>query len=104
MAHHGSKLLVEVRPESITFTLREGPDTTVKVRGEEYAVQSGSPTVVPLADQGPHIDRQLGSMPLVGSSDEHDMVYTAGVPDPTVRRRGTGGNGNSSNGRDAKPS
>jgi hypothetical protein len=32
------------------------------------------------------------------------MVYTAGVPDPTVRRRGTGGNGNSSNGRDAKPS
>ncbi len=52
--------------------------------------EPGEPTVVPLKDQGPLITRELGSMPVVGRGDQHEMVYTAGVPDPRSRKRADG--------------
>ncbi|HET8987722.1 MAG TPA: glycosyl hydrolase family 65 protein, partial [Humibacillus sp.] len=83
----GSRLLVEVDHERITFTLRDGGFTEVSVRGRRVTVSESGPTVVELDGQGPVILGRLGSLPLVGSSNEHEMVYTAGVPDPDRGRR-----------------
>ncbi len=82
----GSRVAVRLTRGEIQFRLRDGPPLDVIVRGQRHTVTAGDPTVVPLEGQGPVIDRTLGSMPLVGSSDEHDMLYTAGVPDPGWRR------------------
>lgn len=88
--YRGSALQIRVEREQITFTLVGGPTVAVTVRGERHLVHGREPMVVPLADQGPVIDRELGSMPLIGSSDEHNMVYTAGVPDPDRRKKTVG--------------
>ena len=66
---------------------RDGEATEVSVRGQQVPVSEQGPTVVALDDQGPVILGRLGSLPLVGSSNEHEMVYTAGVPDRERRRR-----------------
>ncbi|MFV0426186.1 MAG: glycoside hydrolase family 65 protein [Beutenbergiaceae bacterium] len=84
---HGTRLQVLLERHQITFTVVSGPTIAVAVNGERYLVSSEEPVSAGLADQGPVIERELGTMPLVGSSDEHDMVYTAGVPDPSRRRR-----------------
>ncbi|MGA8978016.1 MAG: glycosyl hydrolase family 65 protein, partial [Pedococcus sp.] len=87
----GSRVRVEVLPDQISFTVVEGEGREFVVRGERVRVEAGAdgapgePTVVALADQGPLITRVLGSMPVVGRGNEHDMVYTAGVPDPRSR-------------------
>jgi alpha,alpha-trehalose phosphorylase len=83
----GSRLLVEVEHQRITFTLRDGGATEVLVRGQQITVSQEGPTVVDLDGQGPVILGRLGSLPLVGSSNEHEMIYTAGVPDPDRGRR-----------------
>jgi alpha,alpha-trehalose phosphorylase len=86
----GSRLLVEVERERITFTLCEGEALEVSVRGQRVTVTEAGPVVVELDGQGPVILGRLGSLPLVGSSNEHEMVYTAGVPDPDRERRRRG--------------
>jgi len=87
LQYRGSRLRVLLERERITFTLVEGDPVPLAVRGTSYEVSAGEPVVVPLADQGPVITRTLGSMPLIGSSEEHHMVYTAGVPDPDRRKK-----------------
>ncbi len=86
----GSRLLIEVDHERISFTLRDGDPTEVSVRGERVTVSDAEPAVVELHGHGPVILGRLGSLPLVGSSNEHEMVYTAGVPDPERERRRRG--------------
>jgi alpha,alpha-trehalose phosphorylase len=86
----GSRLLVEVERERISFTLCEGDALEVSVRGQRVTVTEAGPVVVELDGQGPVILGRLGSLPLVGSSNEHEMVYTAGVPDPDRARRRRG--------------
>jgi alpha,alpha-trehalose phosphorylase len=83
----GSRAVVEVLPESISFTVVEGEPVEFVVRGERVEAAPGEPAVVALEDQGPLLTRELGSMPVVGRGDEHEMVYTAGVPDPHRRVR-----------------
>ncbi|MCU1537759.1 MAG: kojibiose phosphorylase [Humibacillus sp.] len=83
----GSRLLVTVRRGDITFTLRSGGPLEVKVRGARVQVQEGAPAVVRLVNQGPVIAGHLGTLPLVGASSEHEMVYTSGVPDPDRQQR-----------------
>ncbi len=90
LAYRGSRLRVRVEQERLVLAVVSGPGVGVRVRGEECLVMPDAPCVIALADQGPVIDRRLGSMPLVGSSDEHEMLYTAGVPDPNRRRRPPG--------------
>lgn len=83
----GSRLRVALTATQIEFTVVEGAPVPVTVRGERLMISSAEPTVVPLAHQGPNLTRQLGSMPLVGSENEHQMLYTLGVPDPDRRKR-----------------
>ncbi len=87
---HGTKIAVAVESDAITFTVLEGGSMEVVVRGRRVSVAPDAPTVVELDGQGLVIDRELGSMPLVGTSDEHELVYTAGVPDAERRRRTNG--------------
>jgi alpha,alpha-trehalose phosphorylase len=97
LRYHDSRLHVRLERERISFELREGAAVPLSVRGERYLVEPGHPLVVALEDQGPVIERELGSMPLIGSSSEHNMVYTAGVPDPDRRKKAAAarnGNGN----------
>jgi len=90
----GSRVVVELLPESISFTVVEGGPVEFVVRGERVQAAPGAPAVVALEGQGPLITRELGTMPLVGRGDEHEMVYTAGVPDPHRRARSNGNAGN----------
>ncbi|MEO7449096.1 MAG: glycosyl hydrolase family 65 protein, partial [Humibacillus sp.] len=83
----GSSLLVTVERERISFTVRSGDALEVLVRGTRVRVEQGQPAVVGLVNQGPVIAGRLGSLPLVGASNEHEMVYTAGVPDPDRQQR-----------------
>jgi alpha,alpha-trehalose phosphorylase len=85
-----SRLLVELDHDRISFTLRDGSPAEISVRGERITVSGDAPTVVDLDGHGPVILGRLGSLPLVGSSNEHEMVYTAGVPDPERERRRRG--------------
>ena len=57
------------------------------MRGQQVWIRAGEPTTVPLPDMGPVIHGRLGNLPLVGPSNEHEMVYTAGVPDPDRQQR-----------------
>ncbi len=93
LRYRGARLRVRVERSQITISLVDGPTVAVRVRGERCFVSADAPAVVELADQGPVIDRELGSMPLIGSSDEHNMVYTAGVPDPDRRKKNQPTNG-----------
>lgn len=93
LQYRGSRVRVRVEPDRLVLTVVEGGPVPVVVRGERCVAEPGAPCEIPLPDQGPVIERRLGSMPLVGSGDEHEMVYTAGVPDPNRRRRTTNGNG-----------
>jgi len=86
----GSRLLVEVDHERISFTLEDGDPAEVSVRGQRITVSGDASTVVELDGHGPVILGRLGGLPLVGSSNEHEMVYTAGVPDPERQRRRRG--------------
>jgi len=82
-----SRIEVELVSDAITFTLTAGSAVQVTVRGDRVTIVPGDPTVVPLAGQGSKIDGGLGTLPLVGSTNEHGLVYTLGVPDPDRRRR-----------------
>ncbi|WP_241681354.1 glycoside hydrolase family 65 protein [Pseudactinotalea terrae] len=92
---HGARMRVLLKREQISFTIEEGAAVSVSVRGEQHLITPGAPVVIPLEDQGPVLEGALGTMPLIGSSTEHNMVYTAGVPDPDRRKKGNG-NGNGS--------
>ena len=83
----GSRVRVELTQDRMSFSLLEGPPVHVSVRHQPVVIGPGAPSVVPLADQGPVIDGGLGTLPLISSTDEHDLVYTLGVPDPDRRRR-----------------
>ncbi len=95
----GHGLRVELFRNRIEFTLSEvnaeaaraeGTGVDVIVRGDRVTVGPGATTVVALDGQGPVIERQLGSVPLVGNAGEHEMVHTAGVPVARPRRRKRG--------------
>jgi alpha,alpha-trehalose phosphorylase len=90
IAVRGSRLLVELARDRIAFTLRSGDAVEVVVRGERVEVGADGPTVMALTGQGPVIEETLGRRPRVGVTGDHEMVFTAGVPDPERERRRRG--------------
>ena len=80
LTRHGSRVVVELTQEQMTFTLAEGPPLTVSVRGEEHLVTPDAPVTVALADQGPRRTDRLSLTPLVGAMRDDGSVITAGIP------------------------
>ena len=83
IAWRGSRIRVRLTAEEITFTVEtEGmtPDVPLTVRGTPYTVSKGAPLVVPLPDQGPRLDGQLGETPIVGGTRPDGSTITAQVP------------------------
>ena len=81
----GTRLLVEVAQEGITFTVTEGGPVELTVRGDRVRVSTESPATVPLAGQGPMIT----GMPdlVVGDHRVDGTRITASVPQPRLSRR-----------------
>ncbi len=73
----GSRLVVEVTPDAITFEVADGPDQVVTVRGVEYSISAQAPVTVPLDGQGPRLTYSLAGVPGRLSSAE------ATVPRPS---------------------
>ncbi|MEP9381322.1 glycoside hydrolase family 65 protein [Nocardioides cheoyonin] len=83
VAWRGSRIKVEITEDEARFTVEtEGmqPDVPLTVRGTTYSVSKGSPLLVPLPDQGPRIDGQLGEKPLVGGTRPDGSTITSSVP------------------------
>ena len=85
----GSRLTIALTATEITFEITDGDAESIDVvvRGEPVTVGRGVKTTVPLAHQGHQVERKLGRLPVVSHTDEHEMLYTAGVPDPYRRGR-----------------
>ncbi len=86
LAWRGSRMLVEVEPGAISFTVTEKGEEEVRiaVRGERISVRLGSPVRVPLSDQGPRIPGLIGDRPQTGGTRADGTRITAGVPEPMV--------------------
>lgn len=79
MLWHASKLKIEVLRDEIAFTVLNGPDEQVKVRGEEVNI-STERTAVPLSDQGPMREGLLEVHPSLGGRRNDGSTITATVP------------------------
>ncbi len=85
----GTRVQVTLTKDEITFEITDGGAASLDlvVRGETVTVTRDRPTTVGLKHQGIPVNRTLGRLPLVSHADQHEMLYTAGVPDPDRRRR-----------------
>ncbi|WP_036194441.1 glycoside hydrolase family 65 protein [Nocardioides aequoreus] len=86
LAWRGSRMVVELRQDAITFTVvATGEDSVhVRVRGQLHQVVEGTPVTVPLDHQGPRIPGLLGDKPHLGGTRADGTKITAGVPEPMV--------------------
>ena len=87
LTFRGSRLLVELTQEQITFTVLEAAEDSVhvRVRGELYDVtDDGGPVSVPLEHQGLRLPGLLGDKPHLGGTRADGTKITAGVPEPMV--------------------
>ncbi|GAA4727084.1 glycosyl hydrolase family 65 protein [Nocardioides endophyticus] len=82
----GSRVVVELTEDRITFTLPEpdSADVPLTVRGTSYVVTAAAPLVVELDGQGDRIDGLLGDHPVIGGTRADGSTITAGVPDPIL--------------------
>jgi alpha,alpha-trehalose phosphorylase len=80
----GCRLRVVVTADAISFTIEDGDEATVSVRGEQVTVRVGEPVSVALDGQGPEI---TGVPTLQAGERRPDgTLITASVPQPAVRR------------------
>jgi alpha,alpha-trehalose phosphorylase len=77
-----SRIRVEVRRSTITFTLEEGDGAEVEVRGRPVVIRPGEPTVVALEGQGPVLTGVPSTSDLEGSRREDGSLIFASVPTP----------------------
>jgi alpha,alpha-trehalose phosphorylase len=82
MTLRGSRIRVEVRRSTITFTLEEGDGAEVEVRGRRVTILPGEPTVVALDGQGPVLTGVPSTSDLEGSRREDGSIIFASVPTP----------------------
>lgn len=81
---HGTRFRVELRQDTLTFTIEEGDgEVPVQVRGADAVVRPGEPLQVALDGQGPRLDGEPNRSPWVGAVRADGSHITAGVPDPS---------------------
>lgn len=83
----GTRVLVTLRQESITFEIEVGTSATVAVRGETVEIPSSGPVIVPLAHQGPRIDGAPEPRALRATERADGTIITASVPHHSGRNR-----------------
>jgi len=81
---HGSLLRVRLTQAELSFTVEEGDEVPLAVRGTAYTVGLGAPVTVALDGQGPRKDGTLGVTPIIGGRRADGTMITAGVPEPVV--------------------
>jgi alpha,alpha-trehalose phosphorylase len=87
MTLNGTRVLVTVRQESITFEIEVGTSATVGVRGETVEIPNAGPVTVPLEHQGPRIDGEPEPRALRATARADGTVITASVPHHSGRNR-----------------
>jgi alpha,alpha-trehalose phosphorylase len=82
LAMQGTRLRVDLTATAITFTVEDGDQAIVLVRGREVTVAHGEPATVTLDHQGPRIE----GIPTVPTGERVDgSVIRAMVPEPEAR-------------------
>jgi alpha,alpha-trehalose phosphorylase len=82
MALRRSRIRVELRRDTMTFTLEEGEGADVEVRGRAVSIRPGAPAVVALDGQGPRLTGVPSTSDLEGSRREDGSLIVASVPTP----------------------
>ncbi|MFC7431677.1 MULTISPECIES: glycoside hydrolase family 65 protein [unclassified Agrococcus] len=81
MTLRGTRLRIRVQQDAITFTVEEGSDARVLVRGEHVLVRAGEPCTVDLDGQGPVVDEDAPSTDdLEGFRRADGTLITASLP------------------------
>ena len=76
----GTRLRVEVGPESIRFDVEVGDEARVRVRGTEVVVTADAPVTVPLDGQGPRLYGAPTMRDVTGSRRADGTLLTASIP------------------------
>ena len=79
----GARLRVRLSQDEIVFTVEEGDEVELSLRGAPYVVRAGEPLRVALDGHGPRQQGTLGDKPVVGSRRDDGTMITAAVPEPT---------------------
>ena len=83
----GSRMRVEVRPESISFEIEAGDELEVQVRDEHVVVALGRPVTVPLEHQGVRLRSAAPTTSdLRGTLRADGSVITASIPTISLDR------------------
>ena len=77
----GSRLRVMLERDSITFDVETGEAVELSVRGQQFLIEPGVTTVVPLAHQGEDLPSLRGRHPVTGGRRADGSVITANVPE-----------------------
>jgi len=76
----GTRVRVELEPESITFVVETGDEARVRVRGTDVLVRAGAPVTVPLDGQGPRLYGAPTMRDVEGSRRSDGTLLTASIP------------------------
>jgi alpha,alpha-trehalose phosphorylase len=76
----GTRMRIELEPESISFTVEAGEQARVRVRGEEVVVSAGAPVTVRLDGQGPRLYGAPTMRDVTGSRRADGTLLTASIP------------------------
>ncbi len=76
----GTRLLITVEQDAITFAVEEGMGARVGVRGRAVDVTPAGPVRVDLPDQGPRIDGEPEPVALRPHVRDDGTLITASVP------------------------
>ena len=80
LTYRGSRVKVDLRRRTITFTLETGEPVRLRVRGVEYEV-GAEPLEVRLAHQGLYLPGLASSHPVIGGRRSDGTLITAEVPE-----------------------
>ncbi len=81
LTQRGSRIVVHLERETMTFTLVEGPPLRLRVRTEEFELTPEHPErCIALAGQGTHLTSRISRTPLSGATRDDGSVITAGIP------------------------
>lgn len=80
LTFHGAHCLITVRQHELQLEILEGTEATFTVRDVAYTATVGTPTVVPLSDQGPTLPGRPLQQNLVSNRREDGTLITTALP------------------------
>jgi len=80
----GTRVRVTLEPDAMWFTIEEGEEVAVEVRGVPVTITRDLPVRVPLAGQGPRLHGAPAVRDVAGARQDDGTVLTASIPTLSV--------------------